>query len=258
MDLALRDKLVLITGGSKGIGFACAQAFIEEGARAAIVGRDQATLDKALASLPGAHGFAADLREAEAAAAMVEAVVRTLGPIDVLVNSAGAAKRTPAPELTPATWRAAMDAKYFTTINVVDPVVKRMAARGAGVIINIIGAGGKIASAIHLAGGAANAALMLATAGLANAYAAKGVRVVGINPGQTETDRFIEGMQADARATGLTIDEAKARTIARIPLGRLAQPTDIAQAVLFLASSQASYITGVNISMDGGGSPFVV
>lgn len=258
MDLALRDKLVLITGGSKGIGFACAQAFIEEGARVAIVGRDQATLDKALASLPGAHGFAADLREAEAAAAMVEAVVRTLGPIDVLVNSAGAAKRTPAPELTPATWRAAMDAKYFTTINVVDPVVKRMAARGAGVIINIIGAGGKIASAIHLAGGAANAALMLATAGLANAYAAKGVRVVGINPGQTETDRFIEGMQADARATGLTIDEAKARTIARIPLGRLAQPTDIAQAVLFLASSQASYITGVNISMDGGGSPFVV
>ncbi|MBV1702707.1 MAG: SDR family oxidoreductase [Hyphomicrobiales bacterium] len=258
MDLALRDKLVLITGGSKGIGFACAQAFIEEGARVAIVGRDQATLDKALASLPGAHGFSADLREAEAAAAMVEAVTGALGPIDVLVNSAGAAKRTPAPELTPAAWRAAMDAKYFTTINVVDPVVKRMAARGAGVIINIIGAGGKIASAIHLAGGAANAALMLATAGLANAYAAKGVRVVGINPGQTETDRFIEGMQADARATGLTMAEARARALARIPLGRLAQPADIAQAVLFLASSQASYITGVNISMDGGGSPFVV
>ena len=263
MDLALRNRLVLITGGSKGIGLACAEAFCAEGARVAIVGREQATLDKALAGLhaagaASAHGFSSDLRDADAAAAMVEAVERQLGPVDVLVNSAGAARRTPAPELTPAAWRAAMDAKYFTTINVADPVVKRMAARGEGVIINIIGAGGKQASPIHLPGGAANAALMLATAGLANAYAASGVRVIGINPGLTRTDRFIEGLETDARASGLSMAEAEARAIARIPLGRLAQPAEIAQAVLFLASNQASYITGVNISMDGGGSPFVV
>lgn len=263
MDLALRNKLILITGGSKGIGLACAQAFINEGARVAIVGREQTTLDAALAGLNvgGARmalGFRADLQDVEAAAAMVANVESTLGPIDVLVNSAGAAKRTPAPELTPAAWRAAMDAKYFTTIHVADPVVKLMAARGAGVIINIIGAGGKQASPIHLPGGAANAALMLATVGLANAYAAKGVRVLGINPGLTETDRFTQGLQADARATGISMAEAHARAIARIPMGRLAQPAEIARAVLFLASSQASYITGVNISMDGAGSPTVV
>ncbi len=258
MDLALGQKLVLITGGSKGIGFACAQAFLAEGARVAIVGRERVTLDAALARLPGAAGFTADLREAEAAGAMVADVERQLGSIDVLVNSAGAAKRTPAAELTPAAWRAAMDAKYFTTINVVDPVVKLMAQRGAGVIVNIIGAGGKQASAIHLPGGAANAALMLATAGLANAYAAQNVRVIGINPGLTETDRFIEGLAADARVAGISMAEARSRAMARIPLGRLAQPGDIAQAVLFLASNQASYITAVNISMDGAASPVVV
>ncbi|MBV1707718.1 MAG: SDR family oxidoreductase [Hyphomicrobiales bacterium] len=258
MDLALGQKLVLITGGSKGIGFACAQAFLAEGARVAIVGRERSTLDAALARLPGATGFTADLCDAAAAGAMVAEVERRLGAIDILVNSAGAAKRTPAPELTPAAWRAAMDAKYFTTIHVADPVVKLMARRGAGVIINIIGAGGKQASAIHLPGGAANAALMLATAGLANAYAAQNVRVIGINPGLTETDRFIEGLAADARAAGISMDDARSRAMARIPLGRLAQPDEIAKAVLFLASHQGSYITGVNISMDGAATPMVV
>ena len=96
-----------------------------------------------------------------------------MDPIDVLVNSAGAAKRTPPDELTPAAWRAAFDAKFFSYINVIDPMVKRMAARGGGVIVSVIGGGGKVASSTHLAGGAANAALMLATAGLGAAYAAR-------------------------------------------------------------------------------------
>jgi len=183
MELGLNNKKVLITGGSKGIGLACARAFMAEGARVAIVSRSQANLDAAKKELKDCYCIAADLIDAAAAAAMVEQVEKEFGAIDVLVNSAGAAKRTNADDLTPAAWRAAMDAKYFTYINVIDPLVKRMAARGSGVIINIIGAGGKIASPIHLPGGSANAALMLATAGLANAYAAKGVRVVGITRG---------------------------------------------------------------------------
>ena len=87
-----------------------------------------------------------------------------------------------------------MDAKFFTYVNAFDPLAKRMAARGRGVIVNVIGMGGKVASSTHLPGGAANAALMLATAGLANAYAARGVRVVGVNPGLTATERLVEGM----------------------------------------------------------------
>jgi NAD(P)-dependent dehydrogenase (short-subunit alcohol dehydrogenase family) len=185
VDLNLNGAIVLVTGGSKGIGLACASAFAAEGARVAICSRSQDHIDQAKAKLPEAFGITADLTDSESAAATIEAIENKLGPIAVLVNSAGAAKRTPPDELTPASWRAAMDAKYFSYINVIDPLAKRMARRGKGVIVNIIGAGGKVASPTHLAGGAANAALMLATAGLANAYAGRGVRVVGVNPGLT-------------------------------------------------------------------------
>jgi NAD(P)-dependent dehydrogenase (short-subunit alcohol dehydrogenase family) len=133
-----------------------------------------------------------------------------------------------------------------------------MAARGSGVIVNIIGAGGKIASPTHLAGGAANAALMLATAGLANAYASRGVRVVGINPGLTRTDRVAEGLKADAKMQAITEDEALQRAERRIPLGRMAEPEEIANVVLFLASARAAYVTGSIIGMDGAATASVV
>jgi NAD(P)-dependent dehydrogenase (short-subunit alcohol dehydrogenase family) len=258
MDLGLSGKTVLVTGGSKGIGLACARAFLAEGARVAITSRSQTNLDRAAAELPGVFAIAADLIDEAAALRVVEAVGRELGPIDVLVNSAGAAKRTPAEELTPAAWRAALDAKFFSYINVIDPVVKLMAARGTGVVVNIIGSGGKVPSPIHIAGGAANAALMLATAGLATAYAAKGVRVVGLNPGLTETERVTEGLQAETRLHGISLEQARQQAVSRIPLGRPAQPEEIADAALFLASAKAAYITGVNITMDGAQSPVVV
>ena len=258
MDLGLAGKVVVVTGGSKGIGLACARAFIEEGARVGIISRDAANLERAAAELGSVARYAADLADAKSAAAAVEAMEEALGPIDVLVNSAGAAKRTPPDDLTPAHWRAAMDAKYFSTINVLDPVIKRMAARGKGVIVNVIGNGGKVASTIHLAGGSANAALMLATAGLGTAYAPRGVRVVGLNPGLTATSRVEEGMKADAAANGISVDEAMSAGIAKIPLGRMADPEEIAATALFLASGKASYITGVTISMDGASVPVVV
>ncbi len=150
-----------------------------------------------------------------------------------------------------------MDAKFFSTINVVDPVVKLMAERGQGVIVNIIGAGGKVAKPIHLAGGSANAALMLATAGLGNAYAGSGVRVIGINPGLTETGRVAEGMAADAAHAGISLDAAMERSVQKIPMGRMAKPEEIADLVLFLASDKARYITGTIITMDGAEHPLV-
>ncbi|WP_337269627.1 SDR family oxidoreductase [Oryzifoliimicrobium ureilyticus] len=258
MLLGLENTVVLITGGSKGIGFACARLFSEEGALVVICSRSQENIDRALETLPGAVGFAADVSSDADALNMIQHVERQFGKIDVLVNSAGAAKRTAPEDLTPATWRAAMDAKYFTYINVIDPVIKLMAARKSGVVINIIGNGGKTASPIHLPGGAANAALMLATAGLATAYAEHGVRVVGINPGFTETDRVTEGLKTDAKRNNLTEAEARDAAIKKIPMGRMATPEEVAQVTVFLASKQASYVTGVNIGMDGAKTATVV
>ena len=258
MDLGLRNAIVLVTGGSKGIGLACAQAFLDEGARVAIASRAQANLDRALNDLSGAVGFAADCADGRAALSLIDAVEAQLGPIDVLVNSAGAARRTPPPDLTPDVWRAAFDAKFFSYINVIDPLVKRMAARGRGVVVNIIGAGGKVASPTHLAGGSANAALMLATAGFGAAYAASGVRIVGVSPGLTETERVAERLSADARLAGIDIEEARRRAVAKIPLGRAASPREIAEVVVFLASARASYVTGATLSMDGAQNPVVL
>lgn len=263
MDLQLRNQHILITGGSKGIGLACAEAFLQEGARVSLVSRDAANLARARERL-AAHGHerihthAADLRDAQAARAALDAAEAAFGPVDVLVNSAGAAKRTPASELTPQAWHDAMQAKYFSYIHMIDPTIQRMGQRGRGSIVNVVGNGGKVASPIHLPGGAANAALMLASAGLAAAYGPQGVRVNAINPGLTLTDRLQEGLAADARLQGITPQEAMQRAVARIPLGRMAQPEEIARAVLFLASSAASYVTGVCMTMDGAATPLVV
>jgi NAD(P)-dependent dehydrogenase (short-subunit alcohol dehydrogenase family) len=249
MDLGLDQQHVLITGGSKGIGLACARGFLQEGAQVSLVGRNPATLAAARESLtrefPTAkvHTHAADLQDAAQAAAMLEAAEREGGPVHVLVNSAGAARRTPPDDLTPQAWHDAMQAKYFTTIHVLDPLIKLMARRGRGAIVNVVGAGGKVASPIHLPGGAANAALMLVSAG---------------NPGLTLTDRLKEGMAADARLQNITPEEASSRARAKLPLGRMAEPEEIANAVVFLASPRASYITGAILAMDGAVTPMVV
>lgn len=258
MDLNLTGKIVLVTGGSKGIGLACADAFIREGASVAICSRSAENLERARSSRPGLYAVAADLVDADAAGSAVAEVEREIGPIDILVNSAGAAKRSAPDDLTPAFWRAAMDAKYFSYMNVIDPVVKLMAARGSGVIVNVIGVGGKVAASTHLAGGAANAALMLATAGLGSAYAPKGVRVVGVSPGLTETERVAEGLKADAKLANISVDVARQRNLAKIPIGRMASAEEVANTVLFVASPRGGYITGTLIAVDGGLNPVVL
>jgi len=266
MDLQLTRQHVLITGGSKGIGLACAQGFLREGCRVSLVSRSQAHLDLALQQLvgqfPGAKGdiglFAADLQIAGQAGQALDQAERLHGDVDVLVNCAGAARRTPPDELNAQAWHDAMNAKFFTYVHMIDLVVKKMAQRGRGAIVNVVGAGGKMASPIHLPGGAANAALMLITSGLAAAYGPRGVRINAVNPGATVTDRLHSGLQATAKLEQITVEEALSRATRNIPLGRLAQPEEIANAVVFLASPCASYVTGAIVTMDGASTPMVV
>jgi len=261
MEPGLQDRGVLVTGASKGIGLACVRAFAAEGARVAMVSRSQANLDSALRELPAfAHRpvtIAADLARAEDARRAVDEATRALGAIDVLVNSAGAAKRYPPDELSAQAWHDAMDAKFFSYVHVVDLVVRAMAARGRGAIVNVVGQGGKVANPVHLPGGAANAALMLATVGLAAAYGPKGVRVNAINPGATLTTRVEEGLAAEARMTGASPDDLLARMQQRIPLGRIATPEEVANVAVFLASDAASYVTGAVVPMDGAANPVI-
>ncbi len=255
MDLEFESKLVLVAGASKGIGLACARAFLRSGARVVGVARGEAALAAARETLAGEgrelHVETADLVDPQAALAVIERIEAALGPVDVLVNSAGAARRYGLDELDAAAFRQAMDAKYFTTIHMMEPLTKRMAVRGSGAIVNIVGQGGRRASTMHIAGGSANAALMLATVGMAQAFAARGVRVNAINPGMTRTTRVDEGLDAEARATGRSREELLAASIARIPMGRMAEPAEIADVVLFLASARASYVSGAIIPMDG-------
>lgn len=266
MDLQLTQQHILITGGSKGIGLACAQGFLREGARVSLVSRSQANLDAARQQLsdefPNVQGeigvFAADLQIAEQAVQALTHAEQQHGDVDVLVNCAGAARRTPPDELNAQAWYDAMNAKFFTYVHMMDLVIKKMGQRGLGAIVNVVGAGGKVASPIHLPGGAANAALMLVTSGLAAAYGPRGVRVNAVNPGATVTDRLQSGLQATARLEQITVQEALARATRNVPLGRLAQPQEIANAVLFLASPCASYVTGVILTMDGAATPMVV
>ena len=266
MDLQLAQQHILITGGSKGIGLACAQGFLREGAPVSLVSRSEENLDLAMRQLmrefPQAAGrigiFAADLQIAGQAAQALAQAEQLHGDVDVLVNCAGAALRTPPDELNAQAWHDAMNAKFFTYVHMIDLVIKKMGQRGRGAIVNVVGAGGKVASPIHLPGGAANAALMLISAGLAAAYGPRGVRINAINPGATVTDRLQSGLEAAARLDQITVEEALKRATRNVPLGRLAQPEEIANAVLFLASPCASYVTGVILTMDGAATPMVV
>jgi NAD(P)-dependent dehydrogenase (short-subunit alcohol dehydrogenase family) len=256
MDLELEGRVVVIAGASKGIGLACAEVFAREGAKVVGISRDLHRLHEAQRQL-GASGLSmavhtADLSDSVATQMVMECIENDHGPIDVLVNCAGAARRRPVDELDAEAFQAAMQAKYFPYVYAIDSVIRRMAARGHGSIVNVVGQGGRQASPLHIGGGAANAALMLASVGYATAYAARGVRVNVINPGTTRTERMEEGLAASVRATGRSQDELLKELTDEIPLGRVAEPMEIARVAAFLASPMASYVTGAIIPMDGG------
>jgi NAD(P)-dependent dehydrogenase (short-subunit alcohol dehydrogenase family) len=139
-----------------------------------------------------------------------------------------------------------------------DAVLPGMVERGGGAIVNIVGMGGKHPAPIHLPGGAANAALMLASAGLGNAFAGKNIRVNAVNPATTLTERLEEGLAADARASGSTREQTLALRTREHPMGRFANPREIADVVVFLASKRASYVNGAVLSVDGGATATVV
>jgi NAD(P)-dependent dehydrogenase (short-subunit alcohol dehydrogenase family) len=251
MDLNLRGKTALITGGSRGIGFAIARALSDEGCAVRLVGRSRATLEKAKAGLE-TDGRPASVHLCDLSAPGAHTrLAQAAEDVDILVNNAGAIPRGTVTEVDDPDWRAAWDLKVFGYINLTRMVYARMKERRRGVIVNVIGVGGERPTASYIAGGSANAALMAFTCALGGESVDHGVRVVGINPGLVATDRMVTLLQKDAEVqlgeAGRWRELLKTR-----PFGRAAEPEEIASVVAFMASDKASYVSGTIVTIDGG------
>jgi NAD(P)-dependent dehydrogenase (short-subunit alcohol dehydrogenase family) len=253
MDLQLAGKTVLITGGSKGIGKASAEVLADEGCNLILVARGAETLNETAAEIRAkrqvnVRTIAADL----SSDASVRRVAQEAGQIDILVNNAGAIPPGDIEAVDDARWRAAWDLKVFGYISFCRVIYGQMKARGAGVIINVIGAAGERFPTTYIAGAAGNASLMAFTRALGKGAPADGLRVVAINPGPVETDRLVMIRKADAKLKWG--DESRWRELsASMPFGRPATPREIGNAVAFLASPASAYTTGTVLTIDGGG-----
>jgi len=252
MDLRLKGKGVLITGASKGIGAAAAEVFAEEGCYVHLAARSGDVLKALAEKLARQHGVrafahAVDLRNSDDTARLAEAAK----DIDILINNAGDIPGGSLSRIDEAQWRHAWDLKVFGYINLTRVVYGQMKARGAGVIVNDIGAAGERFDFNYIAGSAGNAALMAFTRALGGRSLADNIRVVGINPGPVETDRIVSLMKRQAEAQFGDAGRYP-EMMARFPLGRAAKPREIADMMAFLASDRSGYTSGVIVTIDGG------
>jgi len=252
MDLGLRGRRALVTGASKGIGLACAEALAAEGCDLVLVARTAADLQAAQSRIRAACNVAVDWRALDLAdSRSVDALAAEFPDVDILVNNAGAIPGGTLDQVEEARWRAAWDLKVFGYINMCRHFYALMRTRGRGVIINIIGAAGESPDAEYIAGTAGNASLMAFTRALGGAAPADGLRVIGINPGPILTER-LEGLLRRRAQETLGDAERWRETMAAMPFGRAGRVEEVAALAAFLASDLSGYTTGTIITVDGG------
>jgi NAD(P)-dependent dehydrogenase (short-subunit alcohol dehydrogenase family) len=252
MDLGLAGRTALVTGGSKGIGRAIAECLAAEGVHLHLAARTKADLDTVRDAIRARWNVSVtvhptDLSSGDACRDLAAAV----GDIDILMNNAGAIPGGDILAVDEKRWREAWDLKVFGFINLARAVYPGMKARGRGVIVNIIGLGGETMDGNYIAGAAGNASLMAFSRALGSKGFDDKVRVVGINPGMVATDRMRTLLET--RAQNEHGDQSRWQEYIRhLPQGRAAEPREIADAAVFLASDRASYISGTVLSIDGG------
>ena len=255
MDLGLKDRRVLVTGGSKGIGLATAIAFGKDGANIVIAARDKAALDEAAGRIREQCGVeveccSADLTEDQER----ERLFAAFPDIDVLVNNAGAIPGGGIQDLTLDRWREAWALKVFGYIHLCQLYVGAMKARQSGTIVNIIGMGGRAVRPDYICGAAGNAALIGFTNALGAETPRHHVRVFGINPSPTLTDRIVTLTKARAKAQ--LGDETRWQELldgSSLPFGRLKAPEEVGALAAMLCAQQVQYLSGTVVDMDGGG-----
>lgn len=245
MDLGLKGKSVLVTGGSKGIGFACAKAFAAEGCRVHIASRSRERLDAAAASIGDetvAH--VADLRDGAALRTLAQAC----GAVDILVNNAGDIPGGTLEAIDEAKWRHAWELKVFGYINLTRELFTRMKARGSGVIVNVIGMAAEHPSFEYVCGSAANAGLGAFTKAMGKGSLAHGVRIVGVHPPATRTERIIPLIKAAAKEK-LGDESRWQELVGSGAFGHMIEPGQVADMVAFLASPRAGKLSGVMLNL---------
>lgn len=243
-------KVVLITGGAKGIGLATAQAFTDMGWNVVICGRDRAALQSAAESLRRRTSNASviamemDVTDSQSIDNIFQQVRNRLGPVSVLVNNAGIIARGPAKDLSEDEWRRVLETDLTGVFLCSKAAFSHMSNLGGGSIINVGSIAGFVGLAGRLAYTTAKAGLSGFTRTLALEWAKDGIRVNTVAPGWTRTEMVVKGLQA-----GLLDENVLAE---RIPQKRLADPSEIASAVRFFASPESSYVTGQTLIVDGG------
>lgn len=252
MDLLLSNKVAIVTGASRGIGKAIAETLSAEGMKLVLVARSRADLEALAGSLPNESLVQAlDLREPDSVKQVIAATLGKFGRLDLLVNNAGATKRGDFLALSDEEWTDGFALKFYGAMRLARTAWTHLQAT-QGAIINIVGVGGRTGSAEFTIGGAVNAALLNLTKALADRGIKDGVRVNAINPGSIATERLQTRIQNYAKANQIDPEEAARRMPQEMKIARFGEPVEIARTVAFLASSQAAYIQGSILDVDGG------
>jgi NAD(P)-dependent dehydrogenase (short-subunit alcohol dehydrogenase family) len=247
--LPLAGHHTVVTGAGRGIGLAIAAALAGAGARVTLMGRDRARLDAAVASLPGAAGVTVDVTEEASVRSAFAAARERCGPVAVLVNNAGQAESAPFARTDLALFQRMVAVNLTGTFLCSREALPDMLAKGAGRIVNVAGLVGYAYVSAYCA---AKHGVVGLTRALALETAKRGVTVNAVCPGYTETDIVRDAVANIVSKTGKTEAEARETLTARNPQGRMVQPEEVADAVLWLASPAAAAITGQAISVSGG------
>ncbi|OUS12470.1 short-chain dehydrogenase [Gammaproteobacteria bacterium 53_120_T64] len=253
MDLKLRGKTALITGASKGIGRAIAARLAEEGCDLHLAARNTGDLEACAVAFRAKYRVAVSIHPMDLSISdNAIALVAACSEADILVNNAGAIAAGSISDIDEATWRGGWDLKVYGFVNLAREMYRAMKVRGRGVVLNVIGiAGGEVTEFNYIAGTTGNAGLAAFTRAMGGASAADNIRVLGINPGMTATDRLVSLMRQNAVKNGIDPDNWHLLT-ASMPFGRLAEPEEVADLCAFLVSDRAAYISGTVVTIDGG------